>query len=84
MKLLKLAGLVNEEKNTAEPSRLLVGKADYATILRGVTLQFKKEYPYLRGKYLQTAVGMHMLNLAPNESLAVREGYAIVLGEDKS
>jgi hypothetical protein len=40
----------------------------------------KKEYPYINSRKLNTAVGMELLNLGPNEGLkdAIRPGYALV------
>lgn len=74
--LLTRAGLVNGRE--ANPSRLFVSPEDYTKISKSLEKQFKKEYPYLKRTRLSYYVNLHLLNLGPNISNAVRPGFAII------
>jgi hypothetical protein len=81
--LLVDAGAVNKKTNRAFPSHIYVSSEDMKKMNREITKLFKKEYPYVNPKKLQASVGMHMLNLSPNDSLGkvIKAGYALVDNE---
>jgi hypothetical protein len=82
--LLKDAGLVDVEANRAYPSNLVVNPVDYKKIRREIVKAFKKEYPYSIPRRIQAGVEMHLLNLGPNENVAVRPGYAIIVQKESN
>lgn len=62
----------------ADPSSLFVNPKDYKEIEKQTKLQFKKEYPHCSTKIIASSVAMHLLNIGPNTSEAVKQGYGIV------
>lgn len=77
-KLLKDCDLVDGMQ--AYPSNLFVNPKDYKEIEKQTKLQFKKEYPSISKRTLDSSVAMHLLNIGPNTSEAVKIGYGIVKG----
>ncbi len=77
--LIKL-GAANVEKRRAYPQHVYFSKADYKELRANVQKMAKKEYPYSSKKGLDYAVGMTLLDLGPNETLAeaIKPGYAVV------
>lgn len=78
-KLLKEVGAV--VKNQAYPEYTLVSKVDYKKIEKATKAAFIKEYPYLKfsKKALATSVAMHLLNLGPAVSEAIKPGTILVI-----
>jgi hypothetical protein len=77
--LIKLRA-VNKELKQAYPQHVYFSKEDYKNLRANTRKLLKKEYPYINSRKLNTAVGMELLNLGPNEGLkdAIRPGYALV------
>lgn len=80
-KLLNKFGLVKD--NRAYPERLCLSKEDEKILRKNIEQKFKKDFPKLSKKALQTSVGMYWLNLGPSSRLdqAIRPGYAIILNK---
>lgn len=64
----------------AEPSAVYWTKKDLKLMERSLFKEFKKEHPYSTTKKLKSSVGMHMLNLSPNElkGEGLKNGYMLV------
>lgn len=69
------------ENNSCNPSNVLCSKEDYELIKKTIRAEFKKQNPYASKKSLDFSVGMHLLNLGPNEvaNQAIRPGYLLIL-----
>lgn len=78
-KLLRQAGLVNEEEGHAHPDRLWASRQDLKTMRAALKRYAKKQYPGSK-KAQDSAVGLAWLQLSPNESLAdaLKPGFFIV------
>lgn len=77
-KLLRAAGAVNVAAKRAYPSAVYVHPRDAKKLQSAARKDAKRRQPYLRGRRLDAAVAYYWLGLGPNESDAVRQGYAIV------
>lgn len=66
------------EGNQAFPSDVYVNKKTMALFKSALKKLAKKKYPFLSERKLSTAVGMELLNLGPNESKDVKDGYIAV------
>lgn len=79
--LLTKVGAINGIN--AYPYHVYMNKKDYIKLTKNVRAAFKKEYPYLVERKVQSSVAMYMLNLGPNElGLGIKEGYLLV--DDKA
>lgn len=84
-RLLKRAGLVDEEAKTANPDRLIVNEATYNEIKRTITKAYKEELPYLSKSKIEYSVAAYLLNLGPkvlkkaDGGANLKTGYAIVI-----
>jgi len=78
--LLKRVGAVNVDCTQAYPSHVYFTKHDLKIVEKEITKEFKKHYPYIVDKKLRAAVGMPLLNLAPNaiEGTGLKNGYMLV------
>lgn len=79
-KLLRAVGAVNDKLSRAFPSEVYLSKEDYKVLTQNTAKAFKKKYPFIHKRKLESSIAIHMLNLGPNESLgsAVRPGVALV------
>jgi len=79
-KLLKAVGAVVGYQ--AYPSDVYVSKEDYKSMVKATIKMFRKEYPYMKpsSTKLRASIGVHLLNLGPNETLgdAIKPGYVLV------
>lgn len=77
--LIKL-GAVDLEKKRAYPSHVYFSKEDYKELRVNLRKNAKKQYPGFRSRYIDSAVGMELLNYGPNQNLeeAIRPGYVLV------
>lgn len=66
------------EGNRAFPSDVYVNKKTLALFKSALKKLAKKKYPFLSERRLNNAVGMELLNLGPNESKDVKDGYIAV------
>lgn len=69
------------EGNQAFPSDVYVNKKTMALFKSALKKLAKKKYPFLSERKLNNAVGMELLNLGPNESKDVKDGYIAVDAE---
>lgn len=78
VKLLRAADAVDGV--CAYPSGVYISNQDYKELVKNVKKSFKKEYPGISPNALKNAVGIHLLNLGPNQSLgeSIRPGYLLV------
>ena len=79
--LLRKVGAVNEDLQRAYPSEVHMSEEDYKTLAKNVKAKFRKEYPYISKKALESAVGMCLLNYGPNTSAfskAIKPGFVVV------
>jgi spore germination protein GerM len=76
--LLRAVGAVHGKR--AFPSEVYLSKEDYKVLKQNTAKAFKKKYPFILAKKLDFSIGMHLLNLGPNESLgsALKPGVALV------
>lgn len=77
--LYKDLGLIHE--NSVDPSKVHCSKADIKIIERELRKAYRKEYPGITKKKLDSAVAMYMLNLGPSERISesIKPGYIIVI-----
>lgn len=76
--LLQDAGLV--VGNQAYPSNLHISLVTQKKINKEIKAAFKKQYPGISKRKLDSVTGMHFLNLGPSTILqeAIKPGYAII------
>lgn len=79
--LLKRAGAVFG--NQAFPSQVYMNDKDYSKLKKNLEKAFKKKYPFLVKRKIESSVGMALLNLGPvNLKKGIQEGYILV--DDKT
>lgn len=77
---LMMRELGASDGDSAYPSHVYVNNSTFKKIEQAITKQYKKEYPYISDRKLQSSVGFHMLNLSPStvEGSGLKDGYALV------
>lgn len=75
--LLTSVGVI--KNNIAFPERVFVGAETAKKMRKELVKSFKKVYPSITKRALDSAVALHWLNYGPNESLdkGIKLGYAI-------
>jgi len=79
--LYRELGLIVKEENGKEscnPSNVYINPKDEVLIRKTLRAEFKKRCLWADTKQLDTSVALHMLNLGPNTSKAIVEGYIII------
>ena len=75
--LLKKAGAVHG--NQAFPSQVFMNDKDYKKLEKNLKQAFRKQYPFLVQRKIDSSVGMMLLNLGPvNLKNGIQEGYLLV------
>ena len=75
-KLMDDCEVVDGDK--ANPSLVFVNELTLRVMRKTITEKYKKQDPHLSKKYIDYSVSMYMLNLAPDTSNAIKDGYCIV------
>lgn len=62
------------------PDGLYLSKEDYTTLKSHTKKAFKKDYPHISARGLDSSVSLHWLNYGPNEGLGnvIKPGYAVI------
>lgn len=74
-------GLIN--KGQYNPSNVFISKEIAKEIYKEHKCIFKKRYPFLRSKAIQTAINFELLNLEPQVIDGIAKGYALVLEKEE-
>lgn len=74
--LLKSAGAV--KGNRAFPYFVYMNPKDYKKLARNVKSAFRKQYPFLNTRKINSSTGMYLLNLGPTEVAGIKEGYLVI------
>lgn len=71
-------GLIHE--NSVDPSKVHCSKVDIRIIKREIRNAYRKVYPGINKRKLESIIAMYMLNLGPSEliSESIKPGYIIV------
>ncbi len=75
--LLRKVGAVHD--NQAFPGQVYMNQKDYQELRKNLTKAFKKEYPLLLKRKIESSVEMTLLNLGPvNLKRGIEKGYLLV------